>query len=450
MDSPSQSKEIAPASTGWTVEYTMDVDLECKKGSDVPLYNKNLKYYYGDDERMILHEQNGPKSEWFDAKKEDYWLFHIHSHSAEFEIAIGGETPVLVNSKPSWKKYTDKEGDFIYTSYMQEDPLGNQHELFFKSSYVFEGEAKGAFDRFLAVRCPKMDNPAITIKGSGHFACLHWVGLFIKSTKDNTNKFITVRTTNRLLPEYGQRNRDAGYDWFEEDGAADITGRTVTLFPKQLYGTNGSDPELYDKYVTTDPDNSLGQKHFELVHAMVEQKASLLAYKYTWNATGDTFITTSRDDDAIFPIDKINYVTGLTVKKQTLNGWTVLFAVFTSVTQVTAGLLTTNFGSIVAGILGMVDVFDEDKMKKEADWRGFVTAAAKAVDEYNKKFPGDKKKKPNTADVPTIKFEIDNKTILNMHFGTSSQGDQAKTINASGVDTGRASSGLPEGWKVVN
>jgi hypothetical protein len=58
-------------------------------------------------------------------------------------------------------------------------------------------------------------------------------------------------------------------------------------------------------------------------------------------------------------------------------------------------------------------------MKEIAHLEGFVTAAAKAVDEYNKKFPGNKKKKPNTADIPTISLEIYNKTVLNMRFETS-------------------------------
>lgn len=423
MEGSANSKEIAPASAGWTVDYIMDVDLKSKDGTDIPLYNKNLRYCDGDSTQVALCQQVGDKSERFVAENEDYWLFHIHSNHADFEIAIGGETPVLVNSKPNWKKCSDEDTDVIWKSCKWEDPSSTMHDLWFKSWVAFEDEAKGQFDRFVAVRCPKMDNPAITIKGSGHFACLHWVGLFLKTTTNDTNKFITVRTTNRLLPEYGERNRTAGYDWFSEDGPADVTNRTLTLFPKQLYGTNGNDPGLYNRFVTIDPDNLVGQKHFELVRSMVEQKSALSAYKYAWHASGRTLIKTSQDDQPdIFPVSKINYVTGIKVTPKTVNGWAVLLTIFTSVTKITVGLFTANFASIVGGIFDLTDVFDEKKMRENADLKGFVTAAAEAVDDYNKKFPGDKKEKPNTSDVPAIKLEIHNKTVLNMHFGTSHNG----------------------------
>lgn len=55
-------------------------------------------------------------------------------------------------------------------------------------------------------------------------------------------------------------------------------------------------------------------------------------------------------------------------------------------------------------------------MKEIAHLEGFVTAAAKAVDEYNKGFPGNRKKKLNTAEILTINLEIYNKTVLNICF----------------------------------
>ncbi|GFF57974.1 hypothetical protein IFM46972_10960 [Aspergillus udagawae] len=416
MEGPTNSKEIAPASASWTVDYLMDVDLKSKDGTDIPLYNKHLRY--GEDDgytrNLGIRQQVGDKSERFDTEKEDYWLFHIHSNHADFEIAIGGETPVLVNSKPNWNKCSDEDTDVIWKSHKWEDPSSSKNHVWLRSWVVFEDEKKGCFNRFVAVRCPKMDNPAITIKGSGHFACLHWVGLFLKTTTNDTNK---------LLPDYGERNRTAGYEWFDEDGPADVTNRTLTLFPKQLYGTNGNDPVLYDRFVTTDPENLLGQKHFDLVRSMFEQKSALSAYKYTWHASGRTLIKTADDSFWQEPYmsgeTTLDYVSGIEVIPSTVNGWTVLLTVFTSVTKIATGLFTANFGSIVSGIFDMTDVFDEKKMRETADLKGFVTAAAEAVDEYNKKFPENKKKKPNSADVPTINLEIQNETVLHMHFGTS-------------------------------
>ncbi|KAJ5195330.1 uncharacterized protein N7498_008768 [Penicillium cinerascens] len=419
MEDSAISTEIVPASAGWAVDYIVEVDLNSEDGTNIPLYNKSLYYECGSEVAIV--RKDGDESEYFVAKNEDYWLFKIHSNHAEFEIAIGGETPVLVNSKPNWKKCTDEETDVIWKSCKEMDPGScTWHDSWYQSWVVYEDEAKGEFDRFVAVRCPKMDNPAITIKGSGHFACLHWVGLFLKSTTNKTNKFIAVETTNQLLPKYAKRNRNAGYDWFRDNGPADITDRTLTIFPKQLYGTSGSDPDLYDRFITIDPDNIVGQKHLELVRSMVEQKSALSAYKYTWHASGRTLIKTSKHDEPdIYPVSKLNYVSGLEVIRKKVNGWAVLLTVFMSVTKITAGLLTTNFASIVAGIFDMKDIFDEKKMMETADLNGFITAVAKGVDDYNKKFPGDKKKTPNTSDVPTIKLEIHNNTVLCKQFGTS-------------------------------
>ncbi|KAJ5735235.1 uncharacterized protein N7483_000360 [Penicillium malachiteum] len=208
-------------------------------------------------------------------------------------------------------------------------------ETVFKTTFVYEEEKNGNFDRFLAVRCPKMDNPAITVKGRGHFACLHWVGLFLRTTKNNTNKFIAVRTTNRLLPDYAQRNLNKGYDWYEEDGPADITDRTVTLFPKQLYGTNGSERKLYDEFVTRSPNNKIGEHHFEMVNQMIKEGAALWAYKYMWAASGMTYVKTEVDTSApIYDTEWLNYVTGIKLTQEPLNGWTVLLTIFTSVAKV--------------------------------------------------------------------------------------------------------------------
>ncbi|KAJ5735234.1 uncharacterized protein N7483_000359 [Penicillium malachiteum] len=93
MTSSAKPDDVSTATPGWTVEYIMDVDLQSKDGTDIPIYNKTLRYMGQTGNKMYLGQQYGRPSERFVAEKEDYWLFHIHSHAAEFEIAIGGERP---------------------------------------------------------------------------------------------------------------------------------------------------------------------------------------------------------------------------------------------------------------------------------------------------------------------------------------------------------------------
>lgn len=92
-------------SAGWTTDYIMHVKLDSKDGTDIPLYNENLSYF-----GLGIMRQHGDQSEYFNIEQEDYWLFYAHLHDAEMEIIIGGETPILVNSKPGWYNITDKEG----------------------------------------------------------------------------------------------------------------------------------------------------------------------------------------------------------------------------------------------------------------------------------------------------------------------------------------------------
>ncbi|OJJ78729.1 uncharacterized protein ASPGLDRAFT_53322 [Aspergillus glaucus CBS 516.65] len=418
VDASVHPKEIMPTAA-YTVQYIMNVELQSKDGTDIPLYNKHLDVEESSIFHLYLGQRYGDKSERFNEEKEDYWLFHIHSNHAEFEIAIGGEAPVLVSANPSYKKITDKDSKTVELDMpVKGHPVYDTVIHRFKLSYNFPAETDGYFDRFVAVRCPKMDNPAITVKGAGHYACLHWVGRFIETTASDTNKFIAVRTTNRLLEDYGERNRNKGYSWFREDGPADVTDRTVTLFPKQLYGTHGSDRNLYTQFVTTDPNNKMGQEHLDLVRSKVAKGSALLAYKYVWHATGKTIVRTTCENGLPYLGHQWDYVSGVSLNQNPSNGWAILLTVFTSITKVATGLLTSNLGGIVEGVIKLGDIFDGDKMRKEANITGFVSAAAKAVDEYNKKNP-DKKKGPNTTNVIDIQQNITKNKVLAAHFGTA-------------------------------
>jgi len=207
---------IEPMGAGYKVDYIMDVKLQTKDGTDIPLHNHTLSFK--DDGFPISHVSRkwGDKSERFNQEEEDYWLLYVHLNHADMGIAIGGETPVLVNAKPNWKSISSEETRSIN--------ITNACKNTFKLSYRFEDEANGDFNQFVAVRCPKMDNPAITVKTTGHYAGLHWVGLFVKTATDDTNRFIAARTTNRLLPDYAERIRTyKNFDqWYNEDGQGGV------------------------------------------------------------------------------------------------------------------------------------------------------------------------------------------------------------------------------------
>ncbi|KAJ5102975.1 hypothetical protein N7532_003504 [Penicillium argentinense] len=81
-----------------------------------------------------------------------------------------------------------------------------------------------------------MDNPAISVKVKGHYGGLHWVGLYARHAADDTNQFIAVRTTNRLLPAYAERIKtyENYKNWYSLDGPLYLLDSTITLFSKQL------------------------------------------------------------------------------------------------------------------------------------------------------------------------------------------------------------------------
>lgn len=233
-------------SASYPVDYVMNVRLETKDGSDIPLYNKKLKLRdEGRRDHLSIERQDGTLADEFDYTKEDYWLFHVHLNDASIKIAIGGETAVVVNSNPNWKNITEKDEKYLKL----ENTWGNVFDL------TYEFGSYGT-NRFIAVRCPKMDNPAISATVTGNYGGLHWVGLFAKTSAVNTNNFVALRTTNRLLPKYAARTKEyAGYqNWYSEDGAVNLKDVYITLFPKRLFGTSGNSGKLYDQFVTDSPD----------------------------------------------------------------------------------------------------------------------------------------------------------------------------------------------------
>ncbi|KAJ5555322.1 hypothetical protein N7535_007758 [Penicillium sp. DV-2018c] len=246
--------ELSTCSAAFPADYIMDVKLDAHMGSDIPLYDRRFwKDNVIADDIATFKRQEGDH---FDFEKEDYWLFCVHLHDAEMEFAIGGTNAVLATSHPNWRNVSRTT---------------NREIVFFEKGLCFsKAEFMLKWDRYVAVRCPKMTNPAITIKANGNYGAVKWVGLFVKSTADDKNQFIAVKTTNKLLPKYAARN--VNYEWYLPDGGVDVTNdRSLTLWPKQLYGTKGNSAATYDKFVTSDPTlhHRIGEVHLEKVNNKV-------------------------------------------------------------------------------------------------------------------------------------------------------------------------------------
>ena len=149
-----------------------------------------------------------------------------------------------------------------------------------------------------------MINPLISIRGAGHskgrgFAAIRAVALHLHFGVDNKHEFVAVKTTNRLLPEYAKSIEK--YSWFHRDGGVDVTDRTLTLYPKQLMGSSGTSSQLYAKFVSCDPSNTIGEKHFTLVRERIAAGERAKALKFTWNAERKTTTKVREPEPRVIP-----------------------------------------------------------------------------------------------------------------------------------------------------
>jgi hypothetical protein len=396
----SDSLEATSSHRGPTypVDFIMDVQLQTKNGTDLPLYNKTLELqkrkakqtdpFPPDTMPPSIKRNEGNRSDVFDSEKEDYWLFYVHLNNSELEIAIGGEEPIFVTSRPNWNTITDKDEN--------EQVVLNEGGERYGLSWQY-GAYGRCFDRFVAVRTPKMDN---------HYGGVHWVGLFTKTGVDNTNHFIAVRTSNRLLPDYAERTKQyPGYrDWYTEDGPVNILDCALTLFPKQLYGTTTNSPELYSKFVTQDPYNKVGVEHFE--HVLRETNGRPpWPKRYTWAARGTTWIRIHPKFSPPLAISDewFDYVSGIMLNhKAESKGWEVLFRVLGALSDILKGVFTISVAEVVGGIIKFGGALTETDMHQNADVDGFVTSITGFIDAGNKKRRDSKKKpaeKPNTTNI---------------------------------------------------
>lgn len=77
------------------------------------------------------------------------------------------------------------------------------------------------------------------------------------------NEFIALKTNCMLLPEYGKSIENE--PWYSPQCGADVTGRFLSMYPKQLYGSDGINQKTYDMFVTQNPSDNLGLEHYSKV-----------------------------------------------------------------------------------------------------------------------------------------------------------------------------------------
>ncbi|KAJ5091142.1 hypothetical protein NUU61_006012 [Penicillium alfredii] len=423
-----------PASATYQVDYITDVKLESKLGSDIPLYDMYFEMH-GEKENRKLERKWGTQ---FNSEKEDYWLFCVHCHDAECEFIIGGKTFVVTTSAPSLRNFSDEE---VYKI-----DYGMPHPYPYYVEFV--ANLRKTWDRYVAIRCPKMSNPAITVKATGNYGALQWVGLFVKAAVDQKNQFITVKTSNRLLPQYAERIKD--YSWFSWDGPVDVTDRTITLFPKQLFGTKGNSQDLYDEYVTSNPQNTVGEKHFAIArnyrkpafpyqgsqpgssdevaigsqglnHGFKDRITKAQCLKYVWSVDQRTEFAIWRDPRVPPPsgglagptaacLFAIDYATGVEIKQQDVHGLESLLVIFGTIAEVVGYAMT---GNIAKGFMALLEMPDKAKeISTKASIHGFVKAVlelaettenelSKKAKEVNKKST---KEIADTKDPPASDF----------------------------------------------
>ncbi|KAK4449146.1 hypothetical protein QBC34DRAFT_463786 [Podospora aff. communis PSN243] len=356
-------------------------------GADIPIDASNLEFQVGarrlpEPELKIIRSTDRQE---LDSSKEDYWLFDIHAHDATLEFAIsespvvGGRKqppPVLENSSFNWKNLSDSESyKFERTKKVGNRTLAS-HEMW----------ADLAWNRYVAIRCPKMVNPMISVRGEGNFAALKAVGLHLHFGVDNQHEFVAVKTTNRLLPDYAKSIE--GCEWFDRDGGVDVTNRTLTIYPKQLYGTSGKDSKLYTKFVTCDPKNDKGRNHFRLVRERIGAGERATALKFTWNSQRKTTIHLREPESkpvAPFVLQNrwwfdFDYASGLSRGASDTNGLKLMLTFYTSIARALAKVIS---GNIADAIIGLTEVPGDlqkvqDDIASRANAVGFVTAVVDA------------------------------------------------------------------------
>ncbi|KAH8689424.1 hypothetical protein BGW36DRAFT_390847 [Talaromyces proteolyticus] len=361
----------------YDADYVSKFELPAHKGVDVAIYDlhysfERIRYMNpANNTFYYMWRLNTQYGETFHQDKEDLWLFNIHIANCEHAIFSIGPYQFDMNS--NWK---------FFTQFKQHDMDLNWDK----------SPGNGPRNRYVAIRAPKMDNPAITVSApQGEYLAVKWIGLFVKANAAEKHEFVTVRTTCRLNEPYAERHRYK--DWWKNGGAwelgVDVVGRSITVFPKQLFGTSGIDRDLYKKFVSGLEDvEKLSQAHIEIA----KQNGDSSLKPYMWFMDRATIIAPTADG-------KINYFTGTTYEESSTSGFSLFEKIFTPFFKIATALLSGNFVGVVEEVFLQLNQAAKDDFKTDVDLSGYITAICNEV----KKHKGDDLSDLNRKTIPQLR-----------------------------------------------
>ncbi|KAL2866495.1 uncharacterized protein BJX67DRAFT_354950 [Aspergillus lucknowensis] len=342
------------------IAYLIKLTLKPDEGSQLPIQDRHLVYTQEHDIFGWQVEMRPGKI--FNQDEEDLWLFDIN-------IKLGSlHNPTVM---------TFTIGPYTFDYSWNWEFFRTMNDKGFKVCYLppsrYEEKTRS---QWLAIRAPKMTNPAITISGTGDYAAVRKVGLFVRRDSESLHEFICVKTSDRLTGRFAERYADKKW-WYDAPWkhGVDVAGRAVTLFPKQLYGTDGS-RELYRKFVTVDDDvkdRALSMAHQRFARQFADSAQGenpLRAYMWLQNCATEIVCTTSGDTFVKWS------ATTPSPTSETMNGLKWLMNVFGSLGKVVASFARADVVGVLQGIVGTANGFS---FETGANSKGFFTAISDAV-----------------------------------------------------------------------
>lgn len=345
------------------ITYLVKMVMKPNEGSAIPIQDRQLVFSpnpwaevspYGD----LAEIRQGTV---FDQDKEDMWLFDLNikippqDNASAMTITIG---PYSFEYSWNWEFFRK---------------VRDHHLRFEHLEFNNAEDNRRARDQWLVIRAPKMSNPAITISGSGNYAAVRKVALFVRRDAEKKHEFICVKTSDRLTGKFAERY--AGQKWWYDqpwNHGVDVVGRAITLFPKQLFGTNGS-RDLYRKFVTVDDDakdHAVSDAHRKLARESNAGKGKSPLKPYMWLQEFDTVLYHSMTGEPSLTWAQMER----SMQGESTNGFTWLVKAFGSIVKVVTSLLKVD---VVGAFEGVVDV--GDNLSNKANSSGFMTAVSDVV-----------------------------------------------------------------------
>ncbi|KAM0230501.1 hypothetical protein ACHAPO_009266 [Fusarium lateritium] len=147
---------------------------------------------------------------------------------------------------------------------------------------------------------------------------------------------------------------------------------------------------------------SRSEKHGRVESAPKNKGQSPWPKRYMWGAEGTTYVCISRKFFDLQP-KWFDYVSGVMLKDKVTNkGWELLLELFGGTVQILKGVLSVSVADVVQGAISLGDAFNEEKMRQEANLKGFLTVIGDAVDIENKARKNGKEKKTEKPNVTNI------------------------------------------------